>query len=393
MKLILVFALLQITALYAQENYRCYSQLCIPQIDQGNNLFSPLHNQQDQEDLNSMLRQKMGISSSKELNFEWLAPQSAAEKEAKEDTQAYLLNLAPFFPEFVGTSFNSYANFSGPNCYNTALLSSGILPSKEVRYVSLREFEQFLETFYIEHKEVKARDIVLFDAKSTRSHAAFYLYDGLIFHKKGYTKKYNYRIVPLQNVDKVEEGEWVPGPMDDIRYPLDEKLNEKPMAFFALKKELPNIKKDLSKDETNFIHAISYITDQLLQNAANWKVGKEMGVISEDVLSDLGQYFYTYSRSEKALLKLFYARIESLRDQINLSIRESHFSSRFAREDKIYPEICFKDNKYLRGLIAKLMTLFDKTKSQENFEQVMKDLQATDTKACRFSLVKSVLRL
>ena len=67
---------------------------------------------------------------------------------AKDRPDARLHSINGFLPSFAAKNFNLGAGFSGPNCYNTALVTTGGLPAGEVRYISSSEFEAILRLRY-----------------------------------------------------------------------------------------------------------------------------------------------------------------------------------------------------------------------------------------------------
>ena len=94
------------------------------------------------------------------------------------------LTSHPRFEGFIQEMFNRPGEIHGPNCYNTALIANGYFSKLQKRYVSPEEFEEILKSNFVKVTTPVYQDIIVFDAKSSRGHAAFYLGDELIFHKK-----------------------------------------------------------------------------------------------------------------------------------------------------------------------------------------------------------------
>ena len=95
-------------------------------------------------------------------------------------------------------------------------MAAQALAPNDLRYISPEEFEAILSQSFVSVPTSSAGDLVVYDAKSTRGHAAYLLTDGMVFHKKSYHKNYRYRILPLEDVGVIENDEWVPSPWEDF---------------------------------------------------------------------------------------------------------------------------------------------------------------------------------
>lgn len=237
----------------------------------------------------------------------------------------------PRFNGFIQAMFNRPGTFHGPNCYNTSLIATGAFAQTNLRYVSPEEFEAILKASFVRVPEVAYKDILVFDAKSSRGHAAFYLGDGLIFHKKSYGTQYHYRITDFEKAGVVEENEWVPGPTQDSSLQMNwPELGKLPMEGYRRRSVLPRLDPRLSSLVTRLEQAV-------VADAKNWGMGKKWGMTGEYFLQDL----QTYAQSIKTD-KYTEGLIISLKDQVYIMIEEVYFrstrSSSSVLEDICVPE-------------------------------------------------------
>lgn len=283
-----------------------------------------------------------------------------------------LLTAHPRFEGFIQQMFNRPGYFHGPNCYNTALISSGIMSKKSVRYVSPEEFEAILKANFVRVSSPEYRDIVVFDANGSRGHAAFYLGDNLIFHKKSHGIKYHYRITTIEKAGVVEENEWIPGPFDDLSDQMKwPELGSLPRAHYRIQsKTLPTLDKRLDR-------IVSRIEAKLVVDLKTWAIGKKWGMVGEYLLQDLVKYAESLNTDN-------YTRgiLISLNDQIFTMIEEVYFKSSRRSPESVMKEICLPAEKeQLFGLIKELGKLL--MKNDESIQGVLEQLEAQDRSTCR----------
>ncbi|MGK5086772.1 hypothetical protein WDW86_04385 [Bdellovibrionota bacterium FG-2] len=303
-----------------------------------------------------------------------------------------------FYPAFIESKLNKGAGFSGPNCYHAALVATGALPESERRYIGSAEFELILQNSFRPVSEVERQpgDLVVFDAKASRSHAAVLFGRDLIFQKKGYLRHYLYRIVPLNETMSDEAGEWMPGPFDQGGGNHELYLNSAPRMFYRKKggigasgqvgAELPQLE------------LVSFIKRAVLESAPAWKVGRELGLVTEELIPALVTEVSALSQSVSFEARLAYETLRSLGDQVFQSIEESHFSSRLSenRRARINSEICFQENAYLRELVIKLLRLLrlsGREPSSASVEAVLVKLRAANRSECRINLLQEASSL
>ncbi len=296
-----------------------------------------------------------------------------------------------YFPAFEAAKFNKGAGFGGPNCFNSALIASGGLLETELRYVGSSEFELILQNNYrlVSEQERKPGDIVVFDAEGGRSHAAVLFGQNLIFQKKGFLRHYLYRIVPLDETMTDEPGEWVPGPFDQIPGSGETYLNSAPRAYYRIKDGVKSVGK-FTELELQQLEVVAFLKRSVLMTASGWKVGRELGLVTEELIPRLVTEFSQLARHPSYEARLAFETLRSLGDQVFQSIEESHFSSNKMSENRraqITAEICYAENGYLRELLPKLMKLSGKDSSPASVEAVVSKLRTMDRSACRMDLM------
>lgn len=108
--------------------------------------------------------------------------------------------------------------YDGPNCFNAALIASGVMSSDLVRYVSLAEFKEELAYYFkpyssclYNYNERSGKRLlrllgqgdllVISSVEHVQDfdHVVHYLGEGYVFHKKGYEKKYPYEFYHLDD--------------------------------------------------------------------------------------------------------------------------------------------------------------------------------------------------
>ena len=290
------------------------------------------------------------------------------------------LSSNPKFTGFIQANFNKAGSFHGPNCYNTSLIASGAFPQTNLRYVSPEEFEAILKSSFVRVPEIAYKDILLFDAKSSRGHAGFYLGDGLIFHKKSYGTQYHDRIVDFERAGVVEENEWTPGPTQDsslqMKWP---ELGKLPMEAYRRQRVLPRLDPRLSALLTKMEKAV-------VNDAKNWGMGKKWGMAGEYFLQDLQELARTLKTD-----KYTEGMIISLKDQVYIMIEEVYFRSNRS-SSSILEDICVPEQpEQLFGFIRELGTLMKK--DSFSIQKVIDSLNGQVKSRCSVRPIKELLVL
>lgn len=281
----------------------------------------------------------------------------------------------------IETWLNKNANFSGPNCYQAALLSAGALNPEDVRYISPEEFEAILSLHFKKVESPAPGDVVVYEANFGRGHAAFLLADGMVFHKKSFNKNYRYRILPLEEVGVIEADEWVPSPWEDFSPWTEINIGKTPKAYYRA--DASKLAPTPTAEEVSLKNLSAHLQAQILIDGPNWRVGKNMGLGMEVFLNTALSHVKQTTQN-----KLIVGRLTSLKDQVFMSIEETHFSNRNLSErraNEIKEEICFPDNEFLDQTIRLTANLF-----QKDPEQVLslskEKLKTIDRKKCNFDL-------
>ena len=385
--------------------FTCYPMddfsLCIPSISYGQNIMviTVLSDQQ----LDAKLREWVGPALRNGARPLLLTRASDKEKaaaalmaQAAESGQK-VFAIGSYFPAFVEASFNSASNFSGPNCYNTALIASGGMSPETRRIVTLDEFTTIVAEKYELVSEGAARfgDIVLYDAKFSKEHAALFLSRGLIFQKKGFKKGFGYRIKAIDAAYESEENEWAPSPLDDERYDNSPAVIHAPRAFYRLKAvEGSRSPSSLDGQEAKLVQLINFIEKNVVSEAQTWKLHSSLGVMMEGVVAELKKALLSLKTSPTYEARLAYGRLLSLNDQIYMSIDEALFSSPYARtrEKTLFEANCYNEQApFLRLFAAELAMVYRASPlSDAEYKILLEKLRSFDRKACRIPLVSLV---
>lgn len=367
----------------AQELVRCYplnrlesGELCLPSISQGKRIIFS----------------QVNANSIPELQD--LFPLTTAENKAEQ----FLLQNFPQNHFLVANSllgkmgnlFNQAANFGGPNCYQSALYASSSPYSTEWRYVSPEEFELNLKLAYDKVDQPQFGDIVVYEATGERGHAAVYLFDDLVFHKKSYQKEYLYRITKIDQVAEPEAFEWTPRPDSQISRAL-QGMSTKDRAYYRKKESTPELSLDDPKEEKR-IALINELGKQILLAAPQWKVGTYLGFTTENLAEELVTEFRSMQNHPSPFVRMSYARLISYRDQLFQSIEDYYFSSPLAsgRIERINQEVCVVETAQFKSIVGKLLEAYEHPATEDSIQRVMKTLQNEDKKNCRFSLLKMI---
>lgn len=270
----------------------------------------------------------------------------------------------------ISKLFNRPGEFHGPNCYNTSLIASGLWSNSKKRYVSPEEFESILKNNFKEVSNPNYGDVIVYDAKMSRGHAAFFLGDNLVFHKKSFGTHYHYRIVESDKVGVVEENEWVPGPMDDSSMQMDwPELGKKPKSYYRLTSRY------LPKIDSRFDRLLTEMEKTLEADLKVWAMGKRWGMVGEYFMDAL----LSYARAQR-VNKYTEGLIISMKDQLYVMIEEMYF--KHARSAaRVLEDICLpEDTTQIFGFIRELGRLQNKPSGK--IEEALKKLSEQDRSRC-----------
>lgn len=232
---------------------------------------------------------------------------------------------------FIKAKFNQPGDFHGPNCYNTALIASGAFTSKQIRYVSPEEFEAILAQLYSPLMQATPDSLVVFDSKSSRAHAGFYLGDGLVFHKKSFGTQYHYRVAPMLEVGVPEKKEWVPSPMEGSQNQfLWPELGKLPQTFYRLNRKTLTF-------QSQFSGVLKRLDAFLLVDLGQWAIAKKWGLVGQNLLED---YLSLIKNQADPLTK---GMLISYKDQLNLYFEELHYKNSRSYE-RTTAQICLPES-------------------------------------------------
>lgn len=280
------------------------------------------------------------------------------------------LSSHPRFNGAISLLFNRPGEFHGPNCYNTSLIASGLWSNSKKRYVSPEEFESLLKNNFREVSIPNYGDVIVYDAKMSRGHAAYYLGDNLVFHKKSFGTHYHYRITESDKVGVVEENEWTPGPMDDSSMQMNwPELGKLSKNYYRLTSRY------LPKIEPRFDLLLTNMERALEADLKVWAMGKRWGMIGEYFMDAL----LSYARSQR-VNKYTEGLIISMKDQLYIMIEEMYFKS--ARSSgRVLQEICLpEETSQIFGFIRELGKL--QNKPSIKIEEALKKLSEQDRSRC-----------
>ncbi len=378
------------------EKVKCYdiasSQVCVPSIGQGYRVFAALPDS-GLNGLASYLQEQTHHPVSSDL----LPTVTAEFSKAEEDVRAAfpeknIYDLTGAMPDFVQQKFNRFANFSGPNCYATALVASGVIPSEKMLHVGLDEFQEYLTQYFEEVRTPAFGDVILYDVQGSKDHAAFYLFNDLVFHKKGFLKGYGYRITTLEGVFAADPFEWRPGRFDDLQSTPNPDFGKKPKKFFRrlAADRLPTAG-TLTAQEKQAVELIAFIRAETLKSAPEWDVSDNMGTMIESVVSDLRRQLDWLKKSPNFTARIAYEELRSLESQLFQSIEEELFSSQTANAEKINAEHCLPENAFVNELVKKSFALMkNREATQDEVTAILGQMAAVDRKSCRIELSKMI---
>ncbi|MBF0443324.1 MAG: hypothetical protein HQK54_15560 [Oligoflexales bacterium] len=317
----------------------------------------------------------------------------SAEKQIKEQFPSErLFDVTSYFPKEIRQLFNRLSSsYSGPNCYNAALIASSLQKVDERTYVDLKEFELYLERYFDEVKKPQFGDLVLYDTEHSKDHAAFYLFNDLVFHKKGFKKVYRYRIVKSDDVLKKEPFELRPSTFDD--YVDDPEFGKKAKKYYRRKNpgDLPKVD-ELKGPELKAAGVIQVMEKAAAEYGASWELPTNMGIISESLVERFKQEFsFLKDGTDNFEANLHYEKLNSLSSQIFQAIEEAFYSSPYADGRKVNRDYCYKENQYIRDLIsAVFLYVRDRPPMEREIAGILDKMRAEDREKCNFDLMKMV---
>jgi len=349
-------------------------QVIMPEAGKGRQILVAIEKDAGAEAVASCLRDMFGSRKNARIEPEPVVPQNKYEEDlVAMFPELQLLVINAFLPPAVQERFNRKLDFGGPNCFNTALAATDGIDRQETRHVSLNEFKARMGLLYHEVASEKALpgDVLLYNSSD---HAAVYLGGDRVFHKKDLHKEYYFRMPNRLEVFHADPGEWVPGPNYCGPYskPGDTKISR--IQGFRRGATPLQAWNDavMTRPEYPFI---SLMKTTAMKTAPAWSLGKVMGywseILSEELATKLSE-----SMKTDAAGRLLYTELESVRDQIFISIEDNYFSSPYANGDKIAKEIWFFDNEYARSLITALRQLYGLETDEETLNRVCLTLKA-----------------
>lgn len=330
----------------------------VPSIGCGRDLLAVLPAGAAPEAMAAKLR--AAFNSSASAKAVPLQPKAKAELDlAAQNPGAAIVSLNQFLPPAAAALFNREPNFAGPNCFNAAFTAAGLMTADKLRHVGNPEADQLLSMYY---KSVPSTNLLPGDVLvlNDGDHAVFYLGGGLIFHKKSYLKQHIYRIAQLEKAYEAEPFEWKPGIFDGGSPFNDAETIHKKEAWRPTGAQYQF--GQASADETAKVNAIILITENAEKQAPNWALAREMGYFSERLLENLVDDWSAMAKSPNPVLRAYYRKLESLRDQANQSIEVELLSSPNAQANanEILKRVWLPRNDYSRGLIGQLLKIYGK---------------------------------
>jgi hypothetical protein len=307
--------------------------VAVPSIGCGFNLLAAVKPRETSMAEN-VLRQAFYAPAAARLQA--IQPSSSAELEfAAQNPGAGIYSVNQFLPANAAALFNREPNFGGPNCFNAAFTAAGMMQPDKLRHVGNHEADQLFSMYYkkTSASDLRPGDIVVLNGGD---HSVFYLGAGLVFHKKSYLKNHIYRVVPLESAYKPEPFEWTPSPFDGGMFTGDVPITRRE-AWHPTGVQHPF--GPATAAEQAKVEIIVFLTDHIAYQAPRW--------------TDL-------AGSRNPVLKAYYHKLESLRDQANQSIEVELLSSQHAQSNatEILKGVWFPRNDYSRSLIQQLMNIY-----------------------------------
>jgi len=331
-------------------------EVIVPHIGCGNSLLAALRAGESPEALAAKLRSAFGSAAgAKPVPVQ---PQARAELElAAANPGAAIVSLNAFLPPNVAALFNREPNFGGPNCFNATLTAAGLMEPGKLRHVGNPEADQLLSMYFkkVPGTSLKPGDVLVLNGGD---HGVYYLGGGLIFHKKSYLKQHLYRIARLEKAYYPEPNEWKPGPFDNASPFNDSDEIDKTEAWRPTGAHYDF--GQTSADETEKVNIILFLTENIEKQAPRWALARELGYFTERLLENLVSDWSAMGKSPNPVLRAYYTRLESFRDQANQSIETELLSSPHAQANanEVLKRVWLPRNDYSRELAGRLLKLY-----------------------------------
>jgi hypothetical protein len=375
-----------------QELFACYPkagyEVCVPSIGKGTRILVRGLNTSgptlgEKEELEKTLASRLGLKSRSSSLKEVTSPQGEAEEALmKSESGRRLFDATAYLPIFSQTTFNTFVNYSGPNCYHTALATTGILNGSKPRHVGRDEFEVYLKTHFERVPSPQPGDLVVYNEEGSHDHVSFLWMDGLVFHKKGFKRGYGYRLTEMDLAYAAEPFEW--------RAPDDSTLPMTPGRKVTRGKEFFRVRGNVPKTPpTDQEQAMIVATDKFLESTMKYirerNLADNLGTMTEFMANDLKRLFKPLEKSQSLEGQLAYARLTSQSDQIFAAIEETLYTSPFAEPHRINERFCFHDNQPTREIFEAFYFYFHKrVPTSQDLDLVYKNkLSTVSKKDCR----------
>jgi hypothetical protein len=346
----------------AAASYAAYTvngaEVIVPHIGCGNTLLAVVRRRESIDALSARLCAAFGAPAA--ARPEIVQPRSKAELElAAANPGAAIVSINAFLPANAAALFNREPNFGGPNCFNAALVAAGLMEPGKLRHVGNPEAEQLLAMYFkpVSPSSLKPGDVLVLNSGD---HGAYYLGGGLIFHKKSYLKQHIYRIALLEKAYYPEPYEWKPGPFDGGSPFNNSEEVKKTEAWRPTGAQYGY--GQASAEETLKVDTILFLTGHIEKQAPNWALAKNLGYFTERLLENLVSDWSPMAKSPNPVLKAYYHRLSSFRDQANQSIETELLSSPHAQSNayNILKGVWLPRNDYSRGLVGRLLKIYGK---------------------------------
>ena len=372
------------------EAHQCYKidafELCVPRINQGQRVLARTQTL-GADDLANRLQKYLKSSPGMIRPID--QPRNDAERDIwRTAADNRIFDVTEKFPQFVQQRFNTKNRFSGPNCYNSALVFAGLMDSEDLRHVSLSEFESYLAAYFERVETPVYGDVIVFDSEGGREHVATYLFEGLIFQKKGYQKGYGYRIVRLEQALQMEPLEWRP---DDADFAINHaaEVALRPKSYFRLQRNL-NSRKNISKtDVSKAVELANYMSASTFQHAKKGSIGSNMGTMMEGFTNRVLAELSELEKSSDLDERLAYQRLVSASYQIFIALKEAFYGSVFANSARINREHCWYKNEFMEGLVRAVMSYYrqDSVTRDDVASFIQDKVEALDREKCIIDLI------
>lgn len=378
-----------------QELFSCYPkagyEVCVPSIGKGKRILvrslqisGPTRG--EKEELEKTLASRFDLKSKSPTLQEITSPQGEAEEALmKAESSRRLFDATAYLPIFSQTAFNTFVNYSGPNCYHTALATTGILDGSKPRHVSRDEFELYLKTHFERVSIPQPGDLVVYNEEGSHDHVSYFLMDGLVFHKKGFKRGYGYRVTEMDLTYAAEPFEW--RDPDDSTSPMTPgRKVTRGKEFFRLRGNVP--KTPPTDQERAMIIAADKFLEGSMKYVRERNLADTLGTMTEFMANDLKRLFKPLEKSQSVEGQLAFARLTSLNDQIFAAIEETLYTSPFAEPHRINERFCFHDNQPTREILGAFYFFFHKrVPTSQDLDLVYKDkLSTISKKDCRVRL-------